>query len=35
MYMSAANEMTGRKFFDSPKLAEVVKAYKDWAGAQQ
>jgi phosphoribosylaminoimidazole-succinocarboxamide synthase len=32
MYTSAANEMTGRKFFDSPKLAEVVKKYKDYMG---
>jgi phosphoribosylaminoimidazole-succinocarboxamide synthase len=35
MYMSAANEMTGRNFFDSPKLTEVVKAYKEWAGTQK
>ncbi len=35
MYMSAANEMTGRRFFESPKLADVVKAYKDWAVEQQ
>jgi phosphoribosylaminoimidazole-succinocarboxamide synthase len=34
MYMSAANEMTGRKFFDSPKLADVVKDYKMWTGEQ-
>ena len=24
MYMAAANEMTGRKLFDSPKLSEVI-----------
>ncbi len=35
MYMSAANEMTGRRFFDSPKLAEVVRDYKQWAGEKQ
>ncbi len=35
MYMSAANEMTGRNFFDSPKLTEVVTAYREWAGAQK
>jgi phosphoribosylaminoimidazole-succinocarboxamide synthase len=31
MYMAAANEMTGRRFFETPKLADVVKAYKDWS----
>ncbi len=35
MYMSAANEMTGRTFFDSPKLVDVVKTYKEWAGEHQ
>jgi len=24
MYMAAANEMTGRKFFDTPKLTDVL-----------
>lgn len=32
MYMSAANEMTGRRFFESPKLLEVVKKYKQLIG---
>jgi phosphoribosylaminoimidazole-succinocarboxamide synthase len=32
MYMSAANEMTGRKLFESPNLAEVVKKYKEYMG---
>jgi phosphoribosylaminoimidazole-succinocarboxamide synthase len=32
MYMSAANEMTGRKLFESPNLAEVVKKYKEYVG---
>jgi phosphoribosylaminoimidazole-succinocarboxamide synthase len=35
MYMSAANDTTGRRFFDSPKLVEVVKEYKQWAGENQ
>ena len=35
MYMAAANEMTGRKFFETPKLAEVVKEYKLWTGEKQ
>lgn len=34
MYMSAANEMTSRKFFETPKLAEVVKEYKSWASGE-
>jgi hypothetical protein len=32
--MAAANEMTGRKFFETPRLAEVVKDYKEWSGEQ-
>jgi len=32
MYTSTANELTGTKFFDSPKLREVVKKYKDYIG---
>ncbi len=32
MYKAAANEMTGRRFFDAPKLAETVKKYKDYMG---
>jgi len=32
MYTSAANEMTERKFFDSPKLVDVVKKYVDYIG---
>jgi phosphoribosylaminoimidazole-succinocarboxamide synthase len=30
MYMAAANEMTGKKLFDSPKLAEVISNYKNY-----
>ncbi|MCX8150529.1 MAG: phosphoribosylaminoimidazolesuccinocarboxamide synthase [Candidatus Bathyarchaeota archaeon] len=32
MYTSTANEMTGTKFFDSPKLRDVVKKYKEYIG---
>ncbi|MCW4011334.1 MAG: phosphoribosylaminoimidazolesuccinocarboxamide synthase [Candidatus Bathyarchaeota archaeon] len=32
MYMAAANEMTGRRFFETPKLYDVVNEYKQWAG---
>jgi phosphoribosylaminoimidazole-succinocarboxamide synthase len=35
MYMAAANEMTGRGFFETPKLSEVVKDYKVWTGEQK
>jgi len=30
MYMAAANEMTGRKFFDAPKLSEIIAKYKSY-----
>jgi phosphoribosylaminoimidazole-succinocarboxamide synthase len=32
MYMSAANEMTNCRLFDTPKLAAVIKKYKDYMG---
>jgi phosphoribosylaminoimidazole-succinocarboxamide synthase len=32
MYMAAANDMTGRRFFEAPKLPEIVKDYKLWTG---
>jgi phosphoribosylaminoimidazole-succinocarboxamide synthase len=35
MYMATANEMTGRKFFNTPKLADVVRDYKQWSGENQ
>jgi phosphoribosylaminoimidazole-succinocarboxamide synthase len=35
MYMSAANEFTGRKLFDSPRLAEVIKSYRKYTGGQE
>jgi phosphoribosylaminoimidazole-succinocarboxamide synthase len=30
MYMAVANEMTNIKLFDTPKLAKVINAYKDF-----
>ena len=30
MYMAAANEMTGRKLFNAPLLADVIAKYKDY-----
>jgi phosphoribosylaminoimidazole-succinocarboxamide synthase len=32
MYMAAANEMTGHRMFDSPKLSEVIAKYKEYNG---
>jgi phosphoribosylaminoimidazole-succinocarboxamide synthase len=32
MYMSAANEMTNQRLFESPKLADVIKEYKEYMG---
>jgi phosphoribosylaminoimidazole-succinocarboxamide synthase len=32
MYMAAANEMTEKRFFEAPKLAEAIKNYKHWTG---
>jgi phosphoribosylaminoimidazole-succinocarboxamide synthase len=32
MYMAVANEMTNIKLFDTPKLAKVINAYKDFIG---
>jgi phosphoribosylaminoimidazole-succinocarboxamide synthase len=33
MYMAAANEITKRKMFDIPKLADVIREHKKWFGA--
>jgi phosphoribosylaminoimidazole-succinocarboxamide synthase len=33
MYMTAANEMSGKKLFDSPKLAQVIAEYKNYMKA--
>jgi phosphoribosylaminoimidazole-succinocarboxamide synthase len=32
MYMTVANEMTNIKLFDTPKLAKVINAYRDFMG---
>jgi len=35
MYMAAANEMTNRKLFDTPRLAEVIKTYREYMGDEK
>ena len=35
MYMAAANELTDRKLFDTPRLAEVIKKYKEYVGEKK
>jgi phosphoribosylaminoimidazole-succinocarboxamide synthase len=35
MYMAAANELTDRKLFDAPRLAEVIKKYRDYMGEKK
>jgi phosphoribosylaminoimidazole-succinocarboxamide synthase len=30
MYMAASNELTDRKLFDAPRLAEVIKKYREY-----
>lgn len=32
MYMAAANELTNRKLFEAPSLAEVIKDYHNYLG---
>ena len=32
MYMAVANEMSGKKLFDTPKLAKVIDSYKEYMG---
>jgi phosphoribosylaminoimidazole-succinocarboxamide synthase len=32
MYMAVANEMTSKNLFDTPKLAKVIEAYKEYMG---
>ena len=35
MYMAAANELTDRKLFDAPQLAEVIKKYMEYIGEKK
>ncbi len=35
MYMAAANELTDRKLFDAPRLAEVIKKYREYLGEKK
>jgi phosphoribosylaminoimidazole-succinocarboxamide synthase len=35
MYMAAANELTDRKFFDTPRLANVIKQYREYMGEKK
>jgi phosphoribosylaminoimidazole-succinocarboxamide synthase len=35
MYMAAANELTNRKLFDAPRLAEVIKSYRQYVGEKK
>jgi phosphoribosylaminoimidazole-succinocarboxamide synthase len=32
MYMAVANEMSGKKLFDTPKLSKVIDSYKEYMG---
>jgi phosphoribosylaminoimidazole-succinocarboxamide synthase len=35
MYMAVANELTNRKLFDAPQLAEVIKSYRQYSGEKE
>jgi phosphoribosylaminoimidazole-succinocarboxamide synthase len=35
MYMAAANELTRRRLFDVPSLAEIIKKYKEYMGEKK
>jgi phosphoribosylaminoimidazole-succinocarboxamide synthase len=35
MYMAAANELTDRKLFDAPRLADVIKRYREYMGEKK
>jgi phosphoribosylaminoimidazole-succinocarboxamide synthase len=35
MYMAATNELTDRKLFDAPRLAEVIKKYREYIGEKK
>jgi phosphoribosylaminoimidazole-succinocarboxamide synthase len=35
MYTAAANELTNRKLFDAPRLADVIKRYREYLGEKK
>jgi phosphoribosylaminoimidazole-succinocarboxamide synthase len=35
MYMATTNALTDRKLFDAPRLAEVIKSYRQYAGEKK
>jgi len=35
MYMAAANELTDRKLFDAPRLAGIIKKYREYMGEKK
>jgi phosphoribosylaminoimidazole-succinocarboxamide synthase len=35
MYMAAANDMTRRRMFDVPKLAKVIRKYREYMGGEK
>jgi len=35
MYMVVANELTRRKLFDAPPLAEIIKKYREYMGERK
>ena len=35
MYIAAANELTNRKLFNAPSLAEVIKKYRGYIGEKK
>ncbi len=35
MYMAAANELTSRRLFGAPRLAEVIKSYRQYVGEKK
>ncbi len=35
MYMAAANELTARKLFDAPRLAGIIKKYREYMGEKK
>jgi phosphoribosylaminoimidazole-succinocarboxamide synthase len=35
MYMAAANELINRKLFDAPRLAEIIKSYRQYVSEKK